>query len=62
MQGRERKIKRQTEQKAAKSEGWQMVLLPPQISEVFKSNNFHDGFSQNWWGNAVLNSRSKPWH
>lgn len=58
---RERKIKRQTEQKLQVRRMADGHLLPPQISEVLKViiSMMPLGFSQNWWENAVLNSRKQ---
>lgn len=58
---RERTIKSQTEQKLQVRKMADGHLLPPQISEVLKViiSMMPLGFSQNWWENAVLNSRKQ---
>lgn len=57
----ERKENQKTEQKLQVRRMADGHLLPPQISEVLKViiSMMPLGFSQNWWENAVLNSRKQ---
>ena len=61
MQEERKKNQSQTEQKLQVRKMADGHLLPPQISEVLNViiSMTSLGFSQNWWENAVLNSRKQ---